>query len=248
MKCLKCQKEIEDNLKICPSCGAIQEEKHDELRYYNHAHDTSKAHNLILTEHEIEDYDFSYKDVSNGFDLFKKPIFYFFNVFFAIALPFVFMFLELPKELAIAITVCLIIENIIIGMITYKSHLSVVYGSIPVFNLLYLYKHYLPRYKEVYSFLKFVFFFFFSWNFAFFIILTIIAASTADSWVYIIIEFTKLQFFILFTTYTFNNFRMFFHIGEIFGLNKYLTMFFPIFYLPYIAFNKKLYYHEEDFI
>lgn len=199
----------------------------------------------INSNKEIDDYDFSYKSVSNGLDLFKKPIFYFFNVFFTIVLPFVFIFLKLPKEFAIVITGCLIFENIIIGMITYKSHLSWVYGSIPIFNLLYLYKHYLPRYKDVYSFLKFVFFFFFGWNFIFFNFFTIIAASSADSWIYIIIEFTKLQCLILFTTYTFNNFRMFYHIGDSFGTNKYMTMIFPIVYLPYIALNKKIYYHEE---
>lgn len=248
MKCLKCKKEIEDNLKICPLCGAVQEEKHEDLKYYNHSHDTARANNLILTEHEIEDYDFSYKDVSNGFDLFKKPFFYLMNIFFTITLPFVFMFFEFSKPVATVLTIILILENMIIGMITYKSNLNWKLGSIPVFNYLYLYKHYLPRYKDVYSFLKFVFFFFFFWNLIFFLIFTVIAASTADSWVYIIISFTKLQFTILFTTYSFNNFRMFFHIGEIFGLNKHLTMFFPMLYLPYIAFNKKIYYHEEDFI
>ncbi len=249
MKCIKCHKKIKDNSKICPLCGATQEEnKSNDLRYYNHANDTALSHNFILTESEIEDYDFSYKSVSNGLDLFKKPIFYFFNVFFAIVLPFVFMFLELPKTLSIIITCCLIFENIIIGMISYKSHLSLVYGSIPIFNVLYLYKHYLPRYKGVYSFLKFLFFFFFFWNAAFFITFTIIASSAFDSWIYIIIEFTELQVLIFFTTYSFNNFRMFYHIGDIFGTNKHLTMIFPTVYLPYIALNKKLYYHEDELI
>ena len=224
MKCYKCHEEIKDNSKICPLCGAVIEEK------------------------EIEEYDFSYKTVSNGFDLFKKPVFYIFNIFFALSLPFVLMFIGLSKTFSIVVTACLIYENIIIGMITYKSNLSYVYGSIPIFNLLYLYKHYLPRYKEVFSFLKFVFIFFCSWNLLFFIIFTILAASTADSWIYIIIEFTKLQWLILFTTYTFNNFRMFFHIGDTFGLNKHLTMFFPIIYLSYIALNKKIYYHADELI
>ena len=249
MICKKCTKEIADDLKICPLCGGIQEEDHsNDFRYYNHAHDTARAHNLILTQNVIDDYEFSYKQVSNGLDLFKKPLFYILNIVFAIVLPFLLMFLELEREVSIVISCCLIIENIFIGMITYKSHLNWVRGSIPIFNVLYLYKHYLPRYKDVYTFLRFVVFFFFAWNLAFFILFTIMAAETADSWVYIIIDVTKLQFTILLTTYLFNNLRMFFHIGDIFGVNKYLTMFLPIIYLPYIALNKKLYYHEEDFI
>ena len=202
----------------------------------------------VKRHNETDDYDFSYKSVSNGFDLFKKPVFYLFNVFFAIVLPFAFMFIGFSKTFSIIVTACLIYENIIVGMITYKSHLSYVYGSIPIFNLLYLYKHYLPRYKDVYSFLKFVFFFFSFWNLGFFIVLTITAGTTADSWIYIIIEFTKLACLIFCTTYIFNNFRMFYHIGEIFGLNKYLTMFFPIIHLSHIAFNKNIYYHEEEII
>ena len=246
MICNNCDRSIKDESKICPYCGYVLEKKEIGVtEHHNFAHETALAHNLKLTDEEIKNYGFSYKTVADPFVLFKDVFFIFFNLFSFMVYDFLLYFYYHNIVLTLTASILIMFICINFEFIFYKSNDFWFKGLIPIYNFLNLYRLFIRDYKSAYKMIYSIWFFSTIWVVLLSLSYFFLAAMFIDRLYPVMLFFLKFQAYLMSVGFIVYSFKSFFYIGVRFGYNPYLTMLFPILYVPIINSDPTAYYIED---
>lgn len=246
MICNNCDRSIKDDSKICPYCGFVLEKKEvGPTEHHNFAHDIALARNLKMTDEEIKNYGFSYKSVADPLVLFKDPFFIVLNLFSFMVYDFLLYFLYYNIVFTLTASVVIMFTIINFEFLFYKANDHWFKGLVPIYNFLNLYRLFIRDYKSAYKMIYAIWFFSTVWIVLIGLAYFFLAASLFGTWYKVILFFFELQLYILGVGFITYSLKAFFSVGNRFGYNPYLTMIFPIVYLPMINLDPDAYYLED---
>ena len=100
MKCRKCEKEIEDNILICPECGTVQKVE-EKGPYYNYANDSAKRAVTKLTDNLYDEKYEQMKSKNVNKELLHNRVFLIVNIIYIILVPLLIYVIFKKKYLAL---------------------------------------------------------------------------------------------------------------------------------------------------